>query len=194
MINKMIEKWKKLKTWQKVLVVLLIILFLAPAADDEIVDGSKEENNTVEQVEIEETQDEKSNNNSLVEKEEAKEEKEVEKDNEDIIDDRPKTIIAEINDAMEKNEMKAQKTYCGKRYLITAEIENISTTFIKGNPKLKMRQGNILFDVTFSNDNIAFYNMEKGDTITFTASFDGWGIEGDFVKAKLTQETVDKFK
>lgn len=187
MINKMIEKWKNLKRWQKILIVLLAILILVPATNDESTDNGKEENKTVEKVGGEDNKIEN-------DKETISTTKEKDEEKEEIIDDRPKTIILEINDAIEKNEMKASETYRDKKYLITAEIEEISTTLIKGNPKLKMRQGNVIFDVTFSNGNIAFYNMEKGDTITFIASYSGFGIEGDFVKAKLTEETVNRFK
>lgn len=113
---------------------------------------------------------------------------------ESIINDRPDTIITEIQNAIEMNENKARDDYFGKDYLITAQIDKISSTWIRGVPKLDMIQGNVKFTVSFKNDNTTFDNMAKGDTITFTATFDGWGIESEFVNAELTQDTINRFK
>ena len=175
-----------MKTWQKVIIAFFALSFLGSLVrDDETPTDNQNEPTVNENV-----------NSDEEEQQETQEGQEVKEDEEDvveIIDDRPNSIIVEINNEMHANERNANKVYGGKTYMITAVIDEIESTFWLGKPKMKMHQDNVYFGVSFDEDHDAIYNMRAGDTITIVATYDGFGIESEFTDAYLTQDTIDRF-
>ena len=110
-----------------------------------------------------------------------------------VIDERPTTISTEIQNAMTENELNGSDLYGGKNFLITANIEEISSTLFKGNPLITFKQGNVLFNCAFNGDHVAFRNMRKGDQLTFTCTYDGLGIEAEFTGCYCSEEELARF-
>lgn len=130
---------------------------------------------------------------NVVLSEEEKNKIEAEAEKNKVIDDRPTTIITEIQNAMTENELNGSDLYGGKNFLITANIEEISSTLFKGNPLITFKQGNVLFNCAFNGDHVAFRNMRKGDQLTFTCTYDGLGIEAEFTGCYCSEEELARF-
>lgn len=102
---------------------------------------------------------------------EAREQEELEKS---------KTILDEIGIAYDNNSITAKENYWNKNYLITATVESVDTTII-GEPRITVYQNSHSARCAFNEGMMdKVKEVNKGDTITFYGTLDGWGIQADF--------------
>lgn len=94
--------------------------------------------------------------------------------------DKSKTILDEIGSAFDRNSISASEQYQDKQYLITATVDEVDTT-ITGKPRIYVYQNDYSVQCVFNEGMVEkVKTLNKGDTITFYGTLDGWGISADF--------------
>lgn len=94
--------------------------------------------------------------------------------------DKSKKILDEIGSAFDSNSISATEKYKDKKYLITATVDEVDTT-ITGKPRITVYQSSFKVQCVFTEGMLEkVKSVNKGDTITFYGTLDGWGVSADF--------------